>query len=191
MQIETKGIYKSQKIEILSNRLFITRKNWFKHLEYEISFDNIETIKTVRRELNRDLIAAGFFLFFIGVAINVGGGTIIFAFISIISILLILIGLITKKGTITINVYTGDPIILDFKKHNENQIRDFADTIIDKTKSYLITKYSRIDKDLPIDNQLNSIEYLRSNDLIDETKFVELKNILLGKNSEKKPTGFK
>lgn len=190
MKLETKGFFKKQNIEILSNRLFIDKKTWFKHLEYEISFDDIETKKTVKRELNRDLVAAGFFLFFIGIAINVGGGTVIFAILSIISILLILIGLITKRGTITINNYSNDPIILDFKKRNEKQNREFADNIIEKTKEYLINKYSRVDKDLPIENQLNSIEFLRTRDLIDEEKFEELKNKLIGKKGDKKSIGF-
>ncbi len=191
MILETKGFFKKQRIEILSNRLLVLNKNWFNHLEYEILFDDIETKKTVKRELNRDLIFVGVLVMIFAVLLSSAGGrSEAISIIWIICFLFVGAGLLTKKGTIIINSYSNFPIVLNFKKKNEKKTRDFADSIIEKTKDYLINKYGRIDKDLPIDSQLNSIEHLRIKDLIDEKKFEELKNKLIGKNGDERSIGF-
>ena len=190
MIIETKKIFKQQKIEILSNQLFLSKKTLIKYLEYEISFDDIETKKTVKVEINRDLLAGGIFGIITGVIVGAVGSSSTLAIWWGISLILILTGLFTKRRTIIIQNYSNEPIVLDFNKQNEKKIREFADQIINKTKDYLINKYSRVDKDLPIDNQLNSIEFLRKRDLISDEKFEELKNQLLGKKPDKKLIGF-
>jgi hypothetical protein len=189
-EIELKGFLKSLRISILENKAKITKKTIFKYLEYDNKLESIIHSKTIKSEINRDLLAVSFFVFIIGVFCNFLGGDIIFVLSFGISFVFLIAGLFTKKRTITIETHTGTPIILNFKSSNEKTVRDFADLLIEKSKDFIIKKYSRVDKDLPIENQLENIDFLRSNDLITDSRFEELKNIILNKKGSDKLIGF-
>ena len=55
--------------------------------------------------------------------------------------------------------------------------------------NYLLKKYSKVDRALPIEPQLENIQYLLNRDIITEEKFESLKNQLLG-TENKKSIGF-
>jgi len=189
-EIEIKSFLKRLKISILDKKAKIIRQNIFKYIEYEISLEDIMPNKTIKSELNRDFIFMAFLSFIIGFFLSVFGWDLGFAIFLGLCIVFLLIGLFTKKRTITINTLSDSPIIFMYKKSNENDIRDFADLLIKRSKDYIINKYSKVDKDLPKESQLANIEYLRNNDLIDDPKFEELKNIILDINQNKKTIGF-
>ena len=65
----------------------------------------------------------------------------------------------------------------------------FADNIISFTNTFLLNKFSKIDKDLPIANQLENLDFLRNKELLSETEFEQLKDQLLGRDN-KKSIGF-
>lgn len=65
----------------------------------------------------------------------------------------------------------------------------FADTIFSSANTILINKFSKIDRDLPIANQLENLESLGNKDLLSETEFEQLKNQLLRRDN-KKSIGF-
>ncbi len=136
------------------------------------------------------MIAAGFMVFIFGIVFNMADGVGVFAIFTAISVMLALTRLLTKRCKIIISAYSKEPLIIDFQNRNEDQIRAFSDRIIDKAREYIVNKHSRVDRDLPIENQLESIAFLRNNDLIDEARFIELKNILIGIGKNKKPIGF-
>ena len=189
-KIEIIGFLKSLKISILDNKIRIVKKTIFKYIEYDIPLENLEHNKTVKTEINRDLIFLSLISFLVGIVFNMADGDIIFAVFSVISVILLLTGLSTKKRTISIDSLSKPTIALSFKKGNEKKIRDFADLLIQESKNYVIKKYSKVDKDLPVENQLLNIEYLRNNDLIDDSKFEQLKNIILNKKANDKTIGF-
>ena len=189
-KIEIRNFLNRLEIEISDNKIFISEKSLLKSLEYEIGLDEIDLKKTVKSELNHSLMAIGYISIIFGIIINIGGGTYIFAVLFLIGVLFIISGLIFKKRSVTILSYSSKPLILRFNKINERKVRYFSDKILDKSKEYLIKKFSRIDKDLPAENQLNGIDFLRTKDLISETEFMNLKNKLLGKKENSKPIGF-
>ena len=61
---------------------------------------------------------------------------------------------------------------------------EFANQIINSGNSYLLNKYSKIDKDLPIDSQIYNLEFLRNKEIITEEQFENLKNQLLGRENK-------
>ena len=188
--IEINRLLGSNKLTILKNKIRISQKSVFKYIEYDIPLENIMDGKTIKVEINRDLIFWGLIVFIIGIVFNMADALLTFTILSCISLILISTGLFTRKRTITINTFSETPIILYYRKSNQNTICDFADTILNKSKEYLINKYSKIDKDLPVENQLNNLEFLWSRDLIDDLKYEELKNIILDKDSRSKTIGF-
>jgi hypothetical protein len=189
-EIELKGFLKNMRISILENEAKITKKTIFKYLEYDIKLESITHSKTIKSELNRDFLFWSLIVFIIGVFCNALGGDIIFAISIGISLVFLIVGLFTQKRTITIDTLNGTPIILNYKSSNEKTVRDFADLLIEKSKDFIIKKYSRVDKDLPIENQLENIDFLRSNDLINDSRFEELKNVILNKKGSNKSIGF-
>jgi hypothetical protein len=189
-EIEIKYFLRRLKISILDNKVIIIRQNIFKYIEYEISLEDIIPNKIIKSELNRDYLFIALLAFICSFFLNVFGWDLGFAILTLVCILSLSIGLFTKRRTITINTHSNSPIVFIYKKSNEDKIREFADLLIKKSKDYIINKYSKVDKDLPKENQLANIEYLRNNDLINDSKFEELKNIILDKNQEKRTTGF-
>jgi hypothetical protein len=78
----------------------------------------------------------------------------------------------------------GKTNIFLFIKNNKEEVIQFADKIINSSNSYFITKYSKIDKALPIDSQMDNLEFLRNKEIISEEQFDNLKNQLLGRDSK-------
>ena len=118
-KIEIIGFLKSLKISILDNKIRIVKKTIFKYIEYDIPLENLEHNKTVKTEINRDLIFLSLISFLVGVVFNMADGDIIFAVFSVISVILLLTGLSTKKRTISIDSLSKPTIALSFKKGNE------------------------------------------------------------------------
>jgi hypothetical protein len=97
---------------------------------------------------------------------------------------LLLIAFITKQKIVIIKSVTGQNIELYFTEKNKKEVIEFAEKIIDSANAFLLAKYSRLDKDLPIDNQLHNLIFLRDRELLTEDRFEQLKNQLLGKENK-------
>ena len=65
----------------------------------------------------------------------------------------------------------------------------YANEIISASENYLLKKYSKVDRTLPIEPQLENIQYLLNREIITEEKFESLKIQLLG-TENKKSIGF-
>ena len=130
---------------------------------------------------------------FIAVCLIILGTLFLLGSLAEISPLLILIGLvflvttfILRKKTITIASFDGNVIELYFTNRNKPEITAFANQIIDSSNSFLLNKYSKLDRDLPIDNQLSNLDFLLNREIITEEEFENLKNQLLGRNTKSK-----
>jgi hypothetical protein len=130
------------------------------------------------------------FGFSFGVIFAMAGNAEILAILFLISGIMFVIGLITQRKYIQINTFTEGTLELKFTNKSEQEVREFADKIINTTNKYLVEKYSKVDKDLPIENQIDNLNFLKNKDLIDDKKFEELKNILIGRKSDEKTIGF-
>ncbi|RDJ93906.1 SHOCT domain-containing protein, partial [Lacticaseibacillus rhamnosus] len=59
-----------------------------------------------------------------------------------------------------------------------------SNKIIDASNQFLLTKYGKIDKALPMEGQLNKLEFLRDRDILTDEEFENLKNQLLGRENK-------
>jgi hypothetical protein len=185
---ETRRFFKRQAIKFISNGLRINKKTLFESIEYEVLFDNIDNKKSISTEVNIGQLVIAFFFLITGSLYLSGDYFKIATILYLIAVSIIIYAFSTKKRVITINCYGDKNIELHFTKSNENEVRKFADEIIKASNDFLLNKYSKIDKDLPIENQLNNLIFLKNREIIDEDRFQELKNQLLGK--EGKSIGF-
>jgi hypothetical protein len=97
-----------------------------------------------------------------------------------LAILMMVFSLINRKKTIEIPTYEL-PIILYYSNHNKASVIGFADTLIQASNQFLYNKYSKVDRMLPIEPQLNSLQFLRNREVISEEEYDTLKDQLLGK----------
>ena len=192
-KFEQKRLFRSKSIKILKSGVEIKYKSLFSYKEYSIDFEQLSTKKSIIKESNSGIL---FFVFGFGLAtivifLNVLadgdkglGSTFFFLFLTL---LFLSIALLTRKKVIVLHTnYGADNLEISFNRTNEALVREFADLIINKTKEFLLNKYSKIDKDLPKENQLENLSFLRDKDLIDEAEYIRLKNILFDKDSERK-----
>ena len=169
-----------QNFELLPTILKIERKSIFEALEYEISLEQIGANKKVQTIFNGNLFFGGLFVFLFGCLLL---PTYVFELglaFNLIAILMMVFSLINRKKTIEIPTYEL-PIILYYSNHNKASVIGFADTLIQASNQFLYNKYSKVDRMLPIEPQLNSLQFLRNREVISEEEYDTLKDQLLGK----------
>jgi hypothetical protein len=184
MTFYNKRYFNRQAFDILGTSVKVHKKGVFDEIEYEIPFDSVHHKKTIQTEINNNLLVTGFFfltfslLFLLGTAEQL---TVIFFSLGLI---MVVISFINRKKTVTIPSYTGQSIILYFNKNNKQEVIDFSQRIIDASNNYLLKKYSKVDRALPIEPQIEHLQFLLNREIITEEHFETLKNQLLGRNSK-------
>ena len=113
--------------------------------------------------------------------------TFIFILVSFIFIVCALVG---RKKVITIATYEGENIELYFTKQNKQEVNEFATEIINAANRFFLLRFSNVDRALPIEPQLNQLQFLRNREIISEQQYDTLKDQLLGREN-KSSIGFK
>lgn len=186
------SLFSTLNIEITKTGVEIKKKTLYGYEEYQIEFDALTTKKTIKKEINIGLLFLSFG-FLIPTIFNLldalfnsdsGFGTTLFFLV--ITLFFLYVSISTRKRIVTLTSFYGQKDLeIPFNNKNELKVREFADLIIEKTKEYLIAKYSKVDKDLPKETQLDNIISLKDRHLITDDEFDRLKNILLDKDPNK------
>lgn len=180
--------FTKQYFELGPSSLKVEINKLFESLEYEVSYEQIGHRKIIQTSFNTSLFYGGIFIFLFSLLFLFGDRfelTFLFGFLAF---LMILIAFINRVKTITISTY-DDPIVLYFKNYNKSSVTQFADELIAAANQFLLAKYSKIDRMLPIDPQINQLQFLRNREVISEETYEQLKDQLLGKEI-KKEIGF-
>ena len=186
---QTQRLLKKFSISILKTGLHIVKKTPFESSEFDLSFEHIETKKTVETKLTFGLLVLILFFAFVALLFFLNGQTEESSFFFVLTVIVLIIALLTKLRVITIKAYEGQNIELYFTNRNKEEVMAFADTIISSANAFLLNKFSKIDKDLPIGNQLENLDFLRNKELLSEPEYEQLKDQLLGRDN-KKSIGF-
>ncbi len=184
MIYNNRRFFTRQSFEIKSTGINIHKKTLFDSLEHEVSFEKIDNKKKIQTTVNNGLLIISFFFFVTGLWFLLAGNNDVCFVFWLIALFLILVAFITKLKVVTIACYDGTNIDLYFKRGNKEDVVEFANQIINSGNSYLLNKYSKIDKDLPIDSQIYNLEFLRNKEIITEEQFENLKNQLLGRENK-------
>lgn len=182
--IQTKRFFKKCSIQLLKDKIKVIRSTPFDLIEFEISYENIETKKTIEAKVNFGLLVLISLLLVIGILYFFGDKSNISSVFFIVAIIIFFIAMATKLKVITIKTFEGHTLELFFTNKNKADVINFAEKIINTANNFLLSKYSKIDKDLPIENQLSKLDFLRDKELITDEVFEQLKNQLLGKENK-------
>ena len=183
-KIETRRFLKRSAVELLNSKIVVNTSTPFESNQFEVSYEQIEDKKSVSTKVNFGLLILTLFLSVTGILYLFGNSSYISVYFFIFAFVILLIAFLTKLKVISIKTYDGNVIDLYFTNHNKIKILEFAEQIIQSSNNYLLQKYSKIDKDLPIDEQIRNLSFLRNKELISEDKFEELKKQLLGKDNK-------
>lgn len=138
----------------------------------------------IKTSVNHGLLIIAFFLAGLSFIIFLGGNDFVASIFFILSVTFVITAFITVLKTVTIACFENDNIELYFTRKNKNEVIEFAKQVIASGNSFLLNKYGRIDRDLPIGTQLSNLEFLKNREIISEELFESLKNQLLGRENK-------
>ena len=182
--IETRRFFKKCTLELLKDEIKVIKSTPFNSVEFEVSYEQIETKKTIETKVNFGLLVLVFLFSFIGILFLFGDRSYISTLFFSFAILVLIFSIITKLKIMTIKSFEGHNLELYFTSRNKQDVLSFADKIINSANNYILNKYSKIDKDLPIENQLAKLSFLQNKDLITDEQFEQLKSQLLGRENK-------
>ncbi len=101
---------------------------------------------------------------------------------------LVLAMIIRERARPLVQIFLRSDFAIQIEAENPDKetVDKFLQALESEKRKYVINKYGNVDKDLPIEPQLDQLIWLRNEDYIDEQTLVELKNKLLGKQKDAK-----
>lgn len=179
-----KQLFKTSLFEIREKGLFVSIHSISEKFEEEILFEDISNriIRLSKKEPVLAIISSG--LVIAGIFALLRGSLEGFGILTGFAIFFWLIMKISNKNVIQVYLHNEKALIINAEKPSKEAVDIFLDTLKNKKRDYLITKYASIDRDLPIEGQLNNIIWLKNSDYLDEAEFVIYKNKLLGRDNE-------
>lgn len=184
MKFFNKRYFTRQNFEIQKSSLKIERKNLFDSIEYKIPFDQISNQLKTQTIINNNLVVIGIFFIVFSLFFQLGPNDELTIIFFSIGMLITVVSFINRKKVVTITSFIEGDIELYFNNQNKEEVVEYAHSIIRAADNYLLTKLSKVDRSMPIEPQLENIQYLLNREIINEETFETLKNQLLGKDNQ-------
>lgn len=184
MKFFNKRYFTRQNFEIQKSSLKIERKNLFDSVEYKIPFDQISNQLKTQTIINNNLVVIGIFFIVFSLFFQLGPNDELTIIFFSIGLLITVVSFINRKKVVTITSFIEGDIELYFNNQNREEVVEYAHSIIRAADNYLLTKLSKVDRSMPIEPQLENIQYLLNREIINEETFETLKNQLLGKDNQ-------
>ena len=175
-----------QEFELLSSTLKIKKQSLLETFEYEISYEYIDDKMKIQSTINNNLFVVGVSFLIVGALFLLGTLQEISPLLMLMGVFFLVATFIFRKKSVTIACIDGNTIELFYNNSNKTEVVAFAKQIMESSNKFLFNKYSRIDKDMPIDNQLSNLDFLRNRKIISEELLEDLKNQLLGRSNKSK-----
>jgi len=184
MTFTNRRYFTQQVFDIKKSSVIVNKKTLFEELEYEISFEQLDNKKKTEIKTNNNMFVTGFFFFVFGMFFLFGSIDEAAAICGIIAVTLIFTSFLDKKRTMTVATYNGKNLILYFTKRNREEVNNFIEQLFEAANMFLLNKYKKIDKALPIEPQLNNIQFLRNREIISEEEYEVLIDQLYGRDNK-------
>ena len=110
-------------------------------------------------------------------------------FAGLFSLFFLILTIFSRKHMLYITTFSGDLIGFYDKNPSEEAIEEFLEILKTKTFAYLKEKYAIIDKDLPVEKQIENLNFIKERNVITEKEYEALIEKLKKDNIDVK--GFK
>lgn len=196
-EFKQKRFFNSKRVEFESDGITFYSGNFLNAKEIFIPFDEIIPDAITRETKTSRLflwmtISFGliFSLSFLDILrIPFGIYMVLVFFSGLLFVFFLLLTILSRKYMLYITTLSG--YLIDFydKNPSEDAMEEFLKTLKTKTFSYLKEKYAVIDIDLPIEKQIENLNFLKERNVITEKEYEALKEKLKKINIDVK--GFK
>lgn len=182
--LNQKHLFKEITYEIKKDSIHYQSKGLLNSMEYDVSFEEITDkviFETKIQELAKLAILCCLVLV-IAASVEINLIAIIIS-VSVLALFILLL-FTTRKHIATILLTNRRALIFNLKKPDPDTVKEFIAHLQTRIKEYLKGKYGNIDRDLPVEPQLNNFNWLKNRNVISEEEFTTLKNKLLRKESD-------
>jgi hypothetical protein len=183
-EITTRRFLKKINVQLFENHILIRKSSPFEFSEYELTYEVIENRKSIEIKTSFGLLTISLLSFVIGFLCFAGSYSEVSPLFFTITVLLLIIALSAKSRMVIVKSFDGRNIELYFTKRNKDDVILFIGTLIKTADKYLYKKYSKVDKDLPAEGQIERLLFLKERNLLSDEEFEELKIQLLGRTSK-------
>lgn len=196
MDLRQRKLFNTKEFECRESGLYIRARNLVSTLEYELPYEEIFVKKIIRQKKNDGVIilVGSFFalILIIGLIGRIlGKNDITWSALALIFILVLIsafIAFANAKRLILIPTANNGLIEVFDGRPNADATDQFVFNLTVNISAYLKAKYASIDPQLPIENQLANLMWLKEREVIDDQEFEGLKNQLF--NPQGNPIGF-
>jgi len=179
-------ILKTTTLELRENGVFVRTNSFSSSVEEEMPYENFGNNFIRITEKNSVSIASGV-VFGIISALALGGGNQgVFTFFFTLSIFSFILAVFTSRHIIQIPLKGNRALDIFANKPDSETVESFLTTLKSTTKEYLLRKYVPMDKDIPLERQLEALIWLRNGNFLNEEEFNDLKLKLLKINPDSK-----
>lgn len=182
MKLNNRRYFTRQLFEITNSSLTVNKRTLLDQYEFEIPFEQIHNKMSVQTISNSNLIVVSIAAVIIGFFFLFGSLYEASPVFFIIGLFFGILSVFSRKRSVTIPTY-NDPIELFFVRSNKAEIKEFASDIINAANSFLLKKYGKVDKALPIERQIEKLHFLLDREIINNEEFEQFKNQLLSRDN--------
>lgn len=172
--------------EVRDTGFFVAQHSGKTVFEEEIRYEDISN-RVNRIERRQPILLVAAVLFFL---LAIAAVFFKFFWLTGLAILLTLVlaMIIRERARPLVQIFLRSDFAIQIEAENPDKetVDKFLQALEIEKRKYVINKYGNVDKDLPIEPQLDRLIWLRNEDYIDEQTLVELKNKLLGKQKDAK-----
>jgi len=204
MKLKQKRLFITRECEFKEHGLLYRVNNLKEGSEITIPYEDILPDKLLRKQetswIPLMLTPILIIVFFVNLVALLIGDSTEFTYGALIMLFIVIVGLslsayLGRRNEILIpavNRHHFQQFIIIFEAlPNKIIVNQFVEELTNRINSYLKEKYGVLDRDFPIESQLQNFLWLKERGAITNTEYEELKNNALGRASTNQSIGFK
>jgi hypothetical protein len=201
MKLKQRRLFTQKELTLHENSIKVKFKNLTSSEETTISLEEIDTRKMVYQKKTDTLMLVVTLFFGTFFLINIFNPENyapdqddpygVFIFLFLLSTCSGLITFLKSKNVILIPTMNNGFLEVFRNIPSENDVDDFISKLSENINTSLKDKYGKLDLDMPIEQQLMNISWLKEREVISEPEFEKLKTQLTSSRKNQNKIGFK